>query len=75
MQCLRCGGEMKSFGRQDIQLGQHSFFFGDLDNLLSGSLETEIFICRGCGKVELFSGEGKEEERFSQKLKREKPED
>lgn len=54
MKCLRCGEEMKSLGEQELQLGHHSFFFGDLSNLLSGSLDAEVFVCPSCKKLELF---------------------
>ena len=54
MDCLRCGAVMESMGEQEIQLGHHSFIFGDLSNLLSGSLDAEIFVCPQCKKLELF---------------------
>ena len=51
MNCLRCNTPMKDYGRRDIQLGRHSFLFGDIDNLLSGSLEVKIYICPNCKKI------------------------
>ena len=54
MKCLRCGEEMKSMGEEELQLGHQSLLFGDLSNLLSGSLDAEIFVCPNCKKLELF---------------------
>lgn len=38
----------------DIQLGKYGIFLGDLDNLLSGSLETDIYVCPKCRKLEFY---------------------
>lgn len=54
MQCLRCETEMRHLSDEEIQLGHHSFFFGDLSNLLSGSLDVKIFLCPNCKKLEFF---------------------
>ena len=48
---------MDYLGNEEIQLGHHSFLFGDLSNLLSGSLNADIYVCPQCGKLELFYGE------------------
>lgn len=53
--CLRCNHDMKRVGAKRFQLGQTGFFFGTLDNLLSGALEMEIYICAHCGKIEFYS--------------------
>ena len=69
MNCLRCNTPMKDDGRRDIQLGRHSFLFGDIDNLLSGSLEVKIYICPNCKKIELFESDA--EETLSERIRRE----
>lgn len=52
--CLRCNGEMVSFGVEKIQLGQTGWLLGVLPNLISGALEVEIYICKSCGKIEFY---------------------
>ena len=54
-ECLRCSGTMKSIGTQEIQLGRASFIFGALGNLAAGSLEVDIYVCSGCGRVEFYA--------------------
>lgn len=54
LNCLRCDCEMQFLKREKIQLGQTGFVFGDWPNLLAGSLETEIFCCPHCGKLEFY---------------------
>ena len=49
-----CDREMKPLGTFTFQLGEHTFFLGDLDNLLSGSLELALFRCECCGQVKFF---------------------
>ena len=39
---------------EKIQLGQTGLLLGDLPNILAGSLETDIYTCTQCGKIELF---------------------
>ena len=41
-------------GVSTFQLGEHTFFLGDLDNLLSGSLELALFRCNCCGQIKFF---------------------
>ena len=57
IQCLRCGVEMEFVAREKIQLGQTGWVLGGLDNLLAGALETAIFTCPKCGKLEFFRGD------------------
>ena len=52
--CLRCAGKMECRGREQIQLGKHGFFLGNLGNLMAGALEVEVFTCEGCGKIEFY---------------------
>ena len=54
MKCLRCESEMVLKGTEKIQLGEAGLF-GNWNNVFSGSLEVEIYICDKCGKVEFFS--------------------
>lgn len=49
-----CGQEMTSMGVSTFQLGEHTFLLGDLDNLLSGSLELALFRCERCGQIKFF---------------------
>lgn len=52
--CLRCGKELSFLKKEKIQLGQTGFVLGDWPNLFAGSLETEIYYCRKCGKLEFY---------------------
>ena len=52
--CLRCGETLRFLGRERIQLGKTGWLLGDLPNLLSGALETEIYVCSKCRKLEFF---------------------
>lgn len=54
MECLRCQAQMRFLKREKIQLGQTGAFFGDWPNILAGSLDTEIYYCPRCGKMEFF---------------------
>ena len=62
--CANCGGDMDFLGEEDLQLGQYGFFLGHLSNLLSGSLEVELWECPDCGKLDFYrqSGSGAEDE-------------
>lgn len=53
--CLRCGGEMVNIGQERLQLGKYGLFLGDLDNLLSGALDVDIYCCRDCKKLEFYA--------------------
>ena len=57
LSCLRCGTKMDFLGNEDIQLGHHSLIFGDLGNLLAGSISADIYVCPNCKKIELYLGE------------------
>lgn len=70
MKCLRCNIPMQDGGEIELQLGRHSFLFGDLDNLLSGSLSAQLYICPQCGKMELFNPNNCDTLSFSERLKR-----
>lgn len=55
--CLRCGGEMFRRGEYQLKLGQETFFFSDLNRLLSGSMTVEVLCCEQCGKLEFYDPE------------------
>ena len=57
LKCLRCGAEMENIGNEEIQLGHESFLLGSLSNLLSGSINVDIYKCPECDKLEFFYGE------------------
>lgn len=52
--CLRCGSPMAFMKREKIQLGQTGAFLGDWPNIIAGALDTEIYCCTRCGKLEFF---------------------
>lgn len=58
--CLRCEGSMLDYGPITFKLGEETYFFSDLNRLLSGSLTMELLRCEQCGRVELFIPDGKE---------------
>ena len=62
--CANCGGNMVFLGEEQIQLGQVGLVLGHLSNLLSGSLDVEIWECPDCGKLDFYrpnsSGTGDE---------------
>ncbi len=41
-------------GRQKFQRGQTGWIFGDLPNLIAGSLELDVYFCPKCNKVEMY---------------------
>lgn len=52
--CSGCGEDMEFLGEEQIQLGQVGIVFGHLSNLLSGSLDVEIWECCHCGKIDFY---------------------
>ena len=62
MVCTKCGTEMLFLGRESIQLGETTWFLGDLGNLLSGSLNVEIYRCPNCRKLDFYDWETNEQE-------------
>ena len=57
MLCSRCETPMQFLARERIQLGKTGWILGDLPNLIAGALETEIFICPQCRKLEFYAAE------------------
>ena len=55
MTCLRCGGQMLNYGKATFKLGEETYFFSDLNRLMSGSVTMNVFRCEACGKVEFFA--------------------
>ena len=55
--CLRCGGEMFRRGEYQLKLGKETFFFSDLNRLISGSMTVEVLCCEQCGKLEFYDPE------------------
>ncbi len=53
--CLRCGREMVYATTARFQLGEHSVIFGDLPNLIAGSLKLSIYRCPACNKIEFYA--------------------
>ena len=56
--CPRCEAPMQFLTRERIQLGKTGWILGDLPNLFAGALETEIFVCPECRKLEFYAAEG-----------------
>ena len=54
LSCLRCGNLMKFIKNAKIQLGQSGVFLGQTSNYIAGALETDIYKCDVCGKLEFF---------------------
>ena len=55
LNCLRCGESMRFLAHERLQLGKTGWLLGDLPNLLSGALETDIYICPRCHKLEFYA--------------------
>ena len=55
LNCLRCQEPMRFLAHEQIQLGKTGWLLGDLPNLLSGALETDIYICPRCRKLEFYA--------------------
>ena len=65
--CVNCGKNMVFLGDEQIQLGQVGFMLGHLSNLLSGSLDVEIWECPACGKLDFYrQGSSKPKEHVGQ---------
>ena len=54
LRCLRCDRPMHFLMRENIQLGKASPFLGQRSNIIAGALEADLYVCPGCGKLELF---------------------
>ena len=58
LKCLRCNGAMLDHGPLTFKLGEETYFFSDLNRLMSGSLTMHLLRCENCGKVEFFIPDG-----------------
>lgn len=54
--CASCGATLLFLMREELQLGKNSFLLGSRTNLTAGALDTGIWACPICGKLELLSG-------------------
>ncbi len=54
MNCLRCGTPMVFKGCKELQMGKTGLITGHWSNILSGSLELNVYLCPNCGKVEFY---------------------
>ncbi|MFR5601354.1 MAG: hypothetical protein ACLTKI_02865 [Lachnospiraceae bacterium] len=52
--CLKCGGSMLSYGPIQLKLGEETFFYSDLNRLMSGSLAVRVLRCQDCGYSEFY---------------------
>ena len=59
-ECLRCKGRMLNYGPITFKLGEETYFFSDLNRLITGSLTMNLLRCEKCGKVEFFAFDEKE---------------
>lgn len=57
LKCLRCGCDMKFLSREHIRLGPQSILEKGLEALVSDTLETDIYACPQCRKLEFFTPE------------------
>jgi len=60
MKCLRCSENMLDYGSVTFKLGEETYFFSDINRLMSGSLTMNVMRCESCGKVEFFLPNAKE---------------
>lgn len=57
LSCLRCGEQMQFLTRENIQLGKTGWILGDLPNLFAGALQTDIYFCPNCRKLEFYAAD------------------
>ena len=62
--CLRCEGELLHYGPITFKLGEETYFFSDINRLISGSLTMEVLRCASCGKAEFYIPDEKELDRM-----------
>lgn len=55
--CLRCSVPMRYVKTEKIQLGEAKFIFEHLNNVIAGTLNTDIYMCPQCGKYEFFDAD------------------
>ncbi len=52
-----CDMPMTLLGERQFQLGEHTFFLGDLSHLAAGSMTMAIYRCDCCGQLKFFDPE------------------
>lgn len=60
LKCVRCDGVMQDYGPFTFKLGEETYFFSDLNRLMSGSLTMHLLRCSSCGKAEFFIPDAEE---------------
>ena len=60
LKCVRCNEAMQDHGEVTFKLGEETYFFSDLNRLMSGSLTMRLLRCEKCGKVEFFIPDAEE---------------
>ncbi len=53
--CPKCDGEMHQYGPISFKLGDETFFFSDLNRLMTGSMTVTLIRCRKCGYTEFYT--------------------
>ena len=66
-ECLRCKGKMLDYGPVTFKLGEETYFWSDINRLMSGSLTFNVLVCENCGKAEFFISDRKDIEEISEK--------
>lgn len=66
LKCLRCGGVMLDHGPLTFKLGEETYFFSDMNRLMSGSLTMHVLRCETCGKAEFFIRDAEELENLAE---------
>lgn len=69
LNCMRCDGVMVDYGTFTFKLGEETYFFSDLNRLMSGSLSMHLLRCESCGKVEFFIPTAEELETLKEERK------
>lgn len=52
--CASCGATLLFLMREELQLGKNSFLLGSRPNLTAGALDTGIWACPICGKLDFY---------------------
>ncbi|MBR5468720.1 MAG: hypothetical protein IKU80_05750, partial [Firmicutes bacterium] len=67
-ECLRCKGKMLDYGPVTFKLGEETYFFSDINRLVSGSLNLNVLVCENCGKAEFYVSDRKELEEVTEEI-------
>jgi len=66
LKCLRCDGRMLDYGPVTFKMGEETYFFSDLNRLITGSVTMNLYRCEKCGKVEFFAPDNIEFDKFKE---------